>query len=46
MSLLIVNVFGYENEQFFLIYASKEKFEDVLNLLLITVDEKKHYVLN
>ena len=40
-----INVFGYENKQFCPIYVSKECNEDVLNLLLITKDEKKHYVL-
>ena len=41
-----INVFGYENKQFYPIYVSKECNEDVLmNLLLITKDEKKHYVL-
>ena len=40
-----INVFGYEKEQPFPIHISKEKFEDQMNLLLITEDEKKHYVL-
>ena len=40
-----INVFGYENGQPFLIHISKETFEDQMNLLLITKDEKKHYVL-
>ena len=40
-----INVFGYENGQPFLIHISKETFEDQMNLLLITEDEKKHYVL-
>ena len=39
------NVFGYENGQPFPIHISKETFEDQMNLLLITKDEKKHYVL-
>ena len=39
------NVFGYENGQPFPIHISKETFEDQMNLLLITEDEKKHYVL-
>ena len=39
------NVFGYENGQPFPILISKETFEDQMNLLLITKDEKKHYVL-
>ena len=40
-----INVFGYENGQPFPIHISKETFEDQINLLLITKDEKKHYVL-
>ena len=40
-----INVFGYEEKQPFPIYISKEKFENQLNLLLITKDENKHYVL-
>ena len=40
-----INVFGYESKQPFPIYISKETFEDQMNLLLITEDEKKHYVL-
>ena len=40
-----INVFGYENGQPFPIHISKETFEDQMNLLLITKDEKKHYVL-
>ena len=40
-----INVFGYEDGQPFPIHISKETFEDQVNLLLITKDEKKHYVL-
>ena len=40
-----INVFGYENKQFYPIYVSKQKNEDILNLLLIAKDENKHYVL-
>ena len=40
-----INVFGYENGQPFPIHISNETFEDQMNLLLITKDEKKHYVL-
>ena len=40
-----INVFGYEDEQPFPIQISKETFKDQMNLLLITKDEKKHYVL-
>ena len=40
-----INVFGYEDKQPYPIYVSKEKYEDCLNLLLITENENKHYVL-
>ena len=40
-----INVFGYETGQPFPIHISKEEFEDHMNLLLITKDEKRHYVL-
>ena len=40
-----INVFGYENKQPNPIYISKEKFDDVLNLLLISENENKHYCL-
>ena len=40
-----INVFGYEEKQPYPIHISKEAFEDQMNLLLITEDEKKHYVL-
>ena len=40
-----INVFGYEDKQPFPLYISKEKFEDQMNLLLITQDINKHYVL-
>ena len=40
-----INVFGYEDGQPFPINISKETFEDQMNLLLITKDEKKHYVV-
>ena len=40
-----INVFGYEDGQSFPINISKETFEDQMNLLLITKDEKKHYIL-
>ena len=40
-----INVFGYENGQAFPIYISKEKFDNQMNLLLITNEDKEHYVL-
>ena len=44
-NIIRINVFGYDNGQPFPIHISKETFEDQMNLLLITEDEKKHYVL-
>ena len=40
-----INVFGYENKQFYPVYVSNGPYEDELNLLLITGGEKKHYAL-
>ena len=40
-----INAFGYEKGQPFPIHISEEKFEDQMDLLLSTKDEKKHYVL-
>ena len=40
-----INVFGYENKQPYPIYISKEKYEKHMELLLITEDENKYYVL-
>ena len=40
-----INVFGYENKQPYPVYISKEKYEKHLELLLITKDDNKHYVL-
>ena len=40
-----INVFGYEKGQPFPIHISKETFKDQMNLLLITKDEKMHYIL-
>ena len=40
-----INVFGYENKQPYPIFVSKEKYERQMNLLLITEDENKLYVL-
>ena len=40
-----INVFGYEEKQTYPIYVSKETYEDQMNVLLITEEEKKHYVL-
>ena len=40
-----INVFGYENKQPYPIYVSKEKYEDHMELLLVTENENMHYVL-
>ena len=40
-----VDVFGYENKQFYPIYVSKQHNDDVLNSLRLTKKEKRHYVL-
>ena len=41
---MFVDVFAYEARQPFPIYVSKEKFNNVMNLLLITEDENQHYI--
>ena len=40
-----INVLGYEDKQPYPIYVSKEKYDDHMELLLVTKDENKHYVL-
>ena len=40
-----INVFGYEEKLTYPIYISDEKYEDHMELLLITKDENKHYIL-
>ena len=40
-----INVFGFENKQPYPIFISKEKYENHMELLLITENENKHYVL-
>ena len=40
-----INVFGYENKQPYPIFVSKEKYDRLMNLLLITENDNKHYVL-
>ena len=41
---ICMNVFGYENGLVFPIYISDQKFEDSVDLLLLTGDDKSHYV--
>ena len=45
MNSININVFCYEEKQIYPIYIAKEKFEDHMELLLITEGKKKHYVL-
>ena len=40
-----INVFGYKNKEPYPIKVSKEKYENHMELLLITEDKNKHYVL-
>ena len=40
-----INVFGYENKQPYPIFISKENYKHHMELLLITEDKNKHYVL-
>ena len=40
-----INVFSYEDKQPYPVYVSKEKYEDHIELLQVTKDENKHYVL-
>ena len=40
-----INVFGYENKQPYPIFVSKEKYDRQMNLLLITENDNRHYVL-
>ena len=42
---ICINLFGYEEKQKFPIYISKEKYQDHMELLLITEGENQHYVL-
>ena len=39
-----IDVFGYENGLVFPIYVSDQKFEDSMDLLLLTDYDKSHYV--
>ena len=42
---ICINVFGYEKGQPYPIYISKERFDENMDLLLITDGENKHYCL-
>ena len=37
-----INVFYYENDMVFPVYVSDEKFENCMNLLMITDENKSH----
>ena len=41
---IYINVFGYENEWVFPIYVSNQKFEDLMDLLLLIDNDKSDYV--
>ena len=41
---ICINVFGYDNKFVFPIYISDQKFEDSMDLLLLTNNNKSHYV--
>ena len=41
---ICINVFGYENELVFPIYVSDQKLEESMDLLLLTDNDKSHYV--
>ena len=41
---ICINVFRYENELFFPIYVSDQKFEDSMYLLILIDDDKSQYV--
>ena len=45
MNNINISVFGYEKREPHQVYISKEKFNDMLNLLLITKGKDQHYVL-
>ena len=45
MNNININVFGYEKQEPYPVYISKEKFNDMLNLLLITKGKEQHYAL-
>ena len=41
---ICINMFGFETRLVFPIYISDKKFEDSMDLLLLTDDDKSHYV--
>ena len=45
MNNINISVFGYEKQEPYPVYKSKEKLNNMLNLLLITKRKEQHYVL-
>ena len=45
MNNINISVVGYKKREQYPVYMSKEKFNDTLNLLLITKEKEQHYVL-
>ena len=45
MDIININVFGYEKQEPCPVYISKDKLNDMLNLLLITKGKEQHCVL-
>ena len=41
---VFINVFCYENELIYPVHMSDQKYEDCMDLLLITDENKSHYV--
>ena len=41
---ICINVFCYENELVCCVYVSDQKLEDCMNLLMIKIENKSHYV--
>ena len=41
---ICINVFCYENGSTYPVYVSNEKFENCMDLLVITDENKSHYV--
>ena len=42
-SNICINVFSYENNQTYPVYVSDQKFENCIDLLLISDENKSHY---
>ena len=41
---ICINVFYYENNLFYPVYVSDQNFDDCINLLMITDENKSHFV--